>query len=98
MFSGGALAETVTSAVADTTLLPPVLNSAVIVDVPALTPVATPLDDIVATAGMEDDHVSAELLVTSSIRPVVPTVASAMKSLVPPEAIDCVLGRMLTAV
>src|SRR5579863_3793889 len=44
------------------------------------------------------DHVKFGLLVTSSIRPVVPDVASAMNWPVPPEEIVCEPGTMLTEV
>ena len=78
-------------AVVETTVPSGFFTSAVIVVLPWLKPVTTPLPDanpdvIVAIDGMLDVHVVCDELVTSTSKPVVPEVASAMNWPVWPEA------------
>jgi hypothetical protein len=102
--SGAAASVTVPVAVDETTVVSGFCTSAVIVVLPWLTPVMTPLPDaspdvMVAIDGMLDFHVVCGELVTSTSKPVVPDVASAMNCPVWPESeIDCEDGTMVTDV
>src|SRR5208282_635022 len=88
---GGVVSETVTVAVAFAMEPSGFLSSAVIVVVPTLTPVTTPLPVVrlevtEATVGMLDDQVMFGELVTSSWRPLLPRVPKAINWPVWPEA------------
>jgi hypothetical protein len=102
--SGAAVSVTVAVAVAETTVPSGFCTSAVIVVLPWLAPVTTPLPDaspdvMVAIDGMLDFHVVCVELVTSTSKPVVPEVASAMNWPVWPESeTDCEDGTRVTAV
>ena len=85
--------------VAETTLLSGFVHSAVIVVVPVFTPVASPEALTVAIVGMLELHLSCAELVTSSIRPELPVVPSAINWPVWPVADnDCEFGLMESAV
>ncbi len=97
--SGGEVSETVMVAVLDTTVPSVLVNCAVIVVEPTLTPVANPVALTVATVGMLELQVICGELVTFVSRPVAPDVPSAMNWPVCPDADSaCALGVMATAV
>ncbi len=102
--SGAGVSVTWTDEELDTSDPSGFFNSAVMVLVPRLTPVAIPLPEarpvvIVATDGMLESQVNCGELVTSSSRPFDPNVASAMNCPVWPEAeTDWAVGSMVTAV
>ncbi len=76
--SGADVTATVTVAIDDTTLLSGFVHFAVIVVLPALTPVASPEALMVAIVGMLELHASCDEFVTSCWRPVLPEVPNAM--------------------
>jgi hypothetical protein len=102
--SGAGVSVTVSCAELVTSELSGFFNSAVIVLVPRLTPVAWPFPEArpletVATDGILEIHWSCGELVTSSSSPVVPEVASAMNWPTWPEAeTDWEFGTIVTSV
>jgi hypothetical protein len=98
--SGAGVRVTVTEAAADTTVPSALLvNSAVIVLVPALKPVTSPDEFTLAMVGMLELHVICCDPVTFSWRPELPKVARAMNCPVWPDAdSDCAPGTIATAV
>jgi hypothetical protein len=84
--SGAAVLVTVMAAVLETTLPSVLVNSAVMVLVPALRPVTSPDWLTEAMDGMLELHLIWAELVTSASRPVVPEVPRAMNWPVWPEA------------
>jgi hypothetical protein len=97
--SGAVEIVTLTVAVLETTLPPAFVNIAVIVVVPALTPVTSPDALTVATDGTLELHAICEALVTFCSTPVLPEVPSAMNCPVCPVAESAsVLGVIASAV
>jgi hypothetical protein len=78
MGSGGVVKVVLTAALPVTTDLSALVTMAVMVVLPELTPVANPVALTVAIEGMAEVHVIWGESVTSSSRPVVPEVASAI--------------------
>src|SRR6266851_3286752 len=76
--SGAGVIETATVALVDTTLPSEFVNTAVMVLLPALTPVASPVGLTATMDGLLELHTIWDDLVTSCWRPVLPEVPSAM--------------------